>query len=628
MPVIACPYPDCTYCTDDISEALASTMLTIHASGVHAPGAATTIHKANAKVETVRRPTISSAGTSEDWSYFLSRWSDYATATKIAGVERTIQLLECCDEELRKDLTRSAGGSLSHKTESEVLAAIQKLAVREENTMVARVTLNEMRQSRDEPIRSFGARIQGQASVCKYVMDCPSCQQQVNYMNNILQDVLIRGIADPDIQLDLLGSRNQDMSLEEIFKFVEAKEAGKRSASKILASVSVDAASSQYAKAKKGNQDAARRDKFNKDICTFCGKTGHGKNAPWHIRKNSCSAYGHSCTFCKQENHHESVCRKKKKDHKEPDHVESAFFEALCVVESIDNFNTDLCDAIALDHHLYDNMNSQWVQTASESQPYISVKMSVHQEDYADLKCSTKIPDCEVVQLAMADTGCQSCLASLKVVNRLGIKKSDLIPVKLTMRAANNNGINILGASIIRFSGCSSSGKQYQTRQIVYVTNDADKLFLSREACRKLGMISDLFPAIGVANSQSSTDHGAKETATTSVTSTRSACGCAKRQLPPTKPTSLPFPATEDNRVKLKDWLLQYYQSFTFNTCEHEPLALMAGPPLSLSHSCAIALAGCCQGKFDSGCKARGNRTRSSRRASDMVPSYGGLCKE
>ena len=44
-------------------------------------------------------------------------------------------------------------------TEEAVLKAMRSLAVREENVMVARVTLNNMRQDRDETIRSFGARL-------------------------------------------------------------------------------------------------------------------------------------------------------------------------------------------------------------------------------------------------------------------------------------------------------------------------------------------------------------------------------------------------------------------------------------------------------------------------------------
>lgn len=99
--------------------------------------------------------------------------------------------------------------------------------------MVARVQLSDIRQDRDEAIRSCGARLRGQASVCKFTIACPSCSYGVNYTDNILRDVLIKGLADNEIQLDLLGDKNQDMSLEEVFQFVEAKEAGERSAGRL-----------------------------------------------------------------------------------------------------------------------------------------------------------------------------------------------------------------------------------------------------------------------------------------------------------------------------------------------------------------------------------------------------------
>ena len=67
------------------------------------------------------------------------------------------------------------------------------------------------------------------------------------------------------------------------------------------------------------------------------------------------------------------------------------------------------------------------------------------------------------------------------------------------MHSANNNGIKILGAAILRFSGRSKPGQTIETRQIVYVTSDSDKLFLSREACMALGMISENFSTVGEA---------------------------------------------------------------------------------------------------------------------------------
>ena len=56
---------------------------------------------------------------------------------------------------------------------------------------------------------------------------------------------------------------------------------------------------------------------------------------------------------------------------------------------------------------------------------------------------------------ATADTSCQSCLASIKVIWRLGLCEDDLIPIKMHMHAANNNGIQILGAVTLRFTGRS-----------------------------------------------------------------------------------------------------------------------------------------------------------------------------
>ena len=82
-------------------------------------------------------PQISAGGTGEDWKYFLTRWEEYVAATDITGTQRILSLLECCDEELRKDLTRNAGGSLARTPEVDVLQAIKLLAVREENSNIA-----------------------------------------------------------------------------------------------------------------------------------------------------------------------------------------------------------------------------------------------------------------------------------------------------------------------------------------------------------------------------------------------------------------------------------------------------------------------------------------------------------
>ena len=62
-----------------------------------------------------------------------------------------------------------------------MFAAIKKLAIRQENTMVARVTLHNMKQDRGEPVRAYGARLRGQASVCKFAQKCSECEATVDY---------------------------------------------------------------------------------------------------------------------------------------------------------------------------------------------------------------------------------------------------------------------------------------------------------------------------------------------------------------------------------------------------------------------------------------------------------------
>ena len=206
MTVVSCP--QCDYETDDVSDTIAAVLLSTHAIS-HQPGATAS----SAKVGRVKRPVISSAGTSEDWNYFPSRWNDYVEATNVTGKDEVIQLLECCDEELRSDVTRMDGGSLTNKTAEEASAAIRTLTVREESPMVARAALYATHQDRDEPVRTFAARARGQARTCKFTLDCPQCSTAVDFTDTMIRDVVTRALDDQEIQQDLQGDRNKEPML-------------------------------------------------------------------------------------------------------------------------------------------------------------------------------------------------------------------------------------------------------------------------------------------------------------------------------------------------------------------------------------------------------------------------------
>jgi len=72
--------------------------------------------------------------------------------------------------------------------------------------MVARVTLHNMRQGCDEPVRAFGAKLRGQASVCKFTQQCLSCETD-DYTEAMIKDVLCKGLENSKIHMDLLGNK-------------------------------------------------------------------------------------------------------------------------------------------------------------------------------------------------------------------------------------------------------------------------------------------------------------------------------------------------------------------------------------------------------------------------------------
>ena len=76
----------------NLQAAIVAVLITAH-SMAHPPVAAAPVAHAPVsvtKIERVRRPTISAARTSTDWSHFLSRWKDYVNATKVDGRDRVI----------------------------------------------------------------------------------------------------------------------------------------------------------------------------------------------------------------------------------------------------------------------------------------------------------------------------------------------------------------------------------------------------------------------------------------------------------------------------------------------------------------------------------------------------------
>ena len=143
------------------------------------------------------------------------------------------------------------------------------------------------------------------------------------------------------------------------------------------------------------------------------------------------------------------------------------------------------------------------------------------------------------------------------------------------MVAANSEEINIVGAVFIRLSGSDTTTNSTHTAAVMtYVSPNTKKLYLPREALIQLKVISEDFPKVGAASKPSTME--------TSAVETLAPCGCPLRALPPDRPTQLPIKPCVENIPKMKEWLKSTYAASTFNTCRHQQLKGMSGPPMEL----------------------------------------------
>ena len=350
MPQIRCPAgPACDTTFDStLDKDILKTLIDGHLSRVHPLPAtpASTSQASTPKPERVKRPVVASGGTSAMWNYFDTRWVEYKAAMHLPATNDTSegspQLMECCTDELR-ELVTNRFGSVVKLTEQDVLAKIKYFALRGENIMVERDVLRSMAQDRNENTRAFVARLRAQANVCQYSKTC-SCAQNVDYSEDEVLGTLVAGLYDQEIKLELLGHANQKMSLEEVITFVEAKESGRRAASRFasapasvaLASPSPSASAvSSYKKSSK--QEATAKGKAVKRKCGHCGGHCGALNSSTKARKEAnCPALGSQCKKCGKMNHFESSCKATEVNALDAEDAaeQLATFNAVCSVQT------------------------------------------------------------------------------------------------------------------------------------------------------------------------------------------------------------------------------------------------------------------------------------------------------
>ena len=637
---LPCTSADCDYTTPALPYEFAFQQMNTHRADSHiTPNNNVAFNTAQniPKPEKVGRPSFDLDQSTEKWEYFKTRWDTYKTATALTGTNIQIQLMETCSEPLRFALYQS-DAIINSKTENQILSAMKRLSVKEENQLVCRMKLNLFQQESDEPVRNFAARLKGQAELCLFTEPYLTCNTDTRFTHQMVRDNLVRGLYDQDIQREVLGLENQTMDLEQLLKVLDAKETGRRTQATILGR----GASASFSSYKARERKHQFKDQSQTEKCNYCGNTGHGKNdGPGRntvqLRQEKCPAFNEQCNNCSWKGHFTKLCRSKREERKKGSTNTSSqqrassaefssVFEEMCGVSVIETFNdaddmeihevikdeptateSDIKQrddeplitesgvethanvalvslnrkegqSITIDAQQHDRIQGWINKHVNNGHPSITLQTRIEPSDYAHFGYRfTNPPRCCNIK-TVTDTGCQCTIMGLTNVYSMGFTKSDLIPTHIRMRAIDKNPIDIVGALLLRLSGRAKDGTVLETAQICYVSDRVKQLYLSEHGCKQLGIIPESFPTIGAAL------HGpivsAVEKDKPSVTN--HVCDCPKRTLPPLLPTKIPFPPVESNRDTLENWIRERYADSTFNICPHQPLPLMEGRPVDL----------------------------------------------
>ena len=84
------------------------------------------------------------------------------------------------------------------------------------------------------------------------------------------------------------------------------------------------------------------------------------------------------------------------------------------------------------------------------------------------------------------------CVADLSTIERMGIRRHLLPQPVLNVSVANNEDLKIIGVAFLTIASPTGS----TTSQMVYLAEQVGEFYLSKAACRDLGIIDANFPAL------------------------------------------------------------------------------------------------------------------------------------
>ena len=497
---IPCQFPGCEFKATNNSEQIALAMFQSHLMSHSQPTPAPTNAQ---KLPPIPRPAVKQDISEEDWMSFLTEWNNFKRCTSIPANIVADQLYHCCEPSLARLIIREQPQIVS-LGEDELLAAIKRLAVIKIATSVRRTNLLASKQSHGESAREFYANIKAAAATCDYRVKCMhACcadKDKVDYTSSVVKDVLIVGIADAEIQKDLLSWEELDKKDDkEVLAFVESKELAQTALNK--AQTTGTAGVSAFRKLQKTTTDPAEQSLASKlALKGKCGKCNMEISLykRYHNGKMNRTAFT-LCRKCHQE------CQPTKSDNSGVSAETLTSAIEIFFIGDLDGHSTSgstgqaasSVHAVTLDHHIF--TSDGWQRASALAHPTLRLRMTTCEEDYQRFCMSFPAISPKYLDV-VTDSGAQSALFPRETFLKSGFTLKDLIPVRHLMKSANTSPIAIDGEIFIRLSGTNSDGDQIEAAVMAYVSPDANHFYLSREAMIQLQIIDKSFPRVGCAS--------------------------------------------------------------------------------------------------------------------------------
>ena len=617
------------YKTPPLEPGDAIRLLDLHDRGVHGGAEGHDRQQggaAAAKPNKMATPKLEMGTGPDDFALWEEKWKVYKrTAGLTRDQEIRDQLTICCSEELHRDLYRSLGSSLNRMTEEELIKEMRKLAVPHHSNLVNIVSLSSFSQERDERVRSFVARIRGQASICELTAPCTKvgCDEKVSYAEHMILNTLVRGLYDQETKEEVL-SKEPQMDLTATILFIEARETGKRSAGVLSGNTTASNIVNKATVAAEGVSQS--RSEIDKSLyCKNCGRTGHGRSPTLDVRKQSCPAWDQECSICKKKGHFKKCCKSKSSANTNTMQLSRMNVKIANVKDrGVGASNLNVKNMKPLNHEVFVTEAAMYKEQLPLKDAEITVTMQVDVQAFLDhepkLPCAMVKDFCVYskekskwvkdesrappsIQL-VADTGAQVDIIAEEQLIKTGFLVKDLLPTRVSLNCANHTKAGVLGVFMAKISGVSVvTGKEITVQSMVYVVKGKSCL-LSRATLTALGCLPDNFPEVGrfpILEAANQPAGGASKN-TFSLAGFPSGvgggkpvrqpegecdpdsdlpCSCPRRQFTD-PPDTLPMPATASNREALEDYIKDRYKASAFNSCKRQSWPKTEGPPMKI----------------------------------------------